>query len=86
VLVRREAVVAHGLPDERLGRFAFIEWSRRALRDGRGWLLPSARAVLDPEPYGPERLRELPAAVRAVRRGGWGAGGRLRALSEVLRR
>ncbi len=85
VLVRREAVTANGFPDERLGQFAFAEWSQRVLGDQHGYLLPAARAVRVGDDHD-GGWRELPPALRAVRRGGWGAGGLLRALAEVFGR
>jgi GT2 family glycosyltransferase len=88
VLVRREMVDAHGLPDERsFGPYALAEWSARALEGGVGWLLPDSVATLERPDALPGRraLRALPAALRAARRARWTPGQTAVVLGEFVR-
>lgn len=83
VLVRRAAVDAHGLPDERaLGPYALAEWSARALGGDLGWLVPDSVASLR-SPVPAAGVRALPYALRAARRARWTPGETARTLGEL---
>jgi hypothetical protein len=83
VLVRRAAVDAHGLPDERaLGPYALAEWSARALGGQVGWLVPDSVAAVR-GPVAPAGVRALPCALRAARRARWTPGETARVLGEL---
>lgn len=85
-LVRRGALVQHGLPDrERYGRYAAIEWTARVLRDQAATGLFVPASVLSREAARP-RPGDLPAVIRTARAAAWTRGETIRQLAAVARR
>ena len=84
-LVSGAALARHGLPSERYGAYAPLEWTARVLRESPGYLVPASLAVADPAPAPRADLDRLVAAARMTRTGTWTRGETARAFAALVR-
>jgi hypothetical protein len=84
-LIRRDALLAHGLPGyKRLGRHAAHEWTARVLADSAGYLAPASFATAaqsDTSTLSEALLEDL----RMWRTGAWTRGDTLKAATNAVR-
>jgi len=84
-LIRRDALLAHGLPAyKRLGRHAAHEWTARVLASSAGYLAPTSFATAAQYDTG-TRSQALLEDLRMWRTGTWTRGDTLKAATNAVR-
>ncbi len=86
-LVERRAFLRHGLPDtRRFGRYAPLDWTARALREGTGYFNPRSVVTLarNALPARESALSATLTTLRMARSGAWTKGESVRALSGLI--
>jgi len=84
-LIRRDALLAHGLPGyKRLGRHAAHEWTARVLADSAGYLAPASFATAARYDTS-TRSEALLDDLRMWRTGAWTRGDTLKAATNAVR-